>query len=78
MSVHSISNMYSTRPISSTLHGVSSVVRLIGTDRASHYDRKDVDEESGDDADIDEEGLLWDAQVSWVLSSWIRITKHRM
>nr|KIR48598.1 hypothetical protein I312_01667 [Cryptococcus bacillisporus CA1280] len=75
MPVHSISNMYSTRPISSTLRGVSSVVRLFGTDRASHYDRKDVDEESGDDADIDEEGLLWDAQTALIANDSEMATK---
>ncbi|WVQ88640.1 hypothetical protein IAS59_002376 [Cryptococcus gattii] len=67
--------MYSTRPISSTLREVSSIVRLFGTDRASHYDRKDVDEESGDDADIDEEGLLWDAQTALIANDSEMATK---
>lgn len=74
MSIHSISETYYSGPIKSTLRGSSNGVRLFGTGKAAHSDGKDVDEENGDDADIDGEGLLWDAQVSQVLWSQIRGT----
>lgn len=74
MSIHSISETYYSGPINSTLRGSSNDVRLFGTGKAAHSDGKDVDEENGDDADIDGEGLLWDAQVSQVLWSRIRGT----
>ncbi|OXB38686.1 hypothetical protein J007_01496 [Cryptococcus neoformans] len=66
MSIHSISETYYSGPINSTLRGSSNDVRLFGTGKAAHSDGKDVDEENGDDADIDGEGLLWDAQTALI------------